>query len=266
MSKLLKFKDSVSMEDAARYLSTLLGEEVTWDDVKYLVLEGHLTASIIAQGWACYIPSQHETTTVGGEVIVILEQRKGGIPDDYLWGAYPITPDSLEQNAGVTLLLDDGREARCYEVPDSWRDTPITHVKEPQSADRVSIVEAMKFSLDALRQLAESQPEAIPADALKAPHIGFDDLVFLPEHLLEFAAKANDTAPAKPIDYRERESMERIILALAKEAGIDLTEPYKAAAVVEAAAARHRVELPKSKDTIAGKLRAAARRDTYGRP
>lgn len=46
MSKLLKFKDWLNLQDAAQHLSIMAGEKVTVPDVLRLALDGHLTLSV----------------------------------------------------------------------------------------------------------------------------------------------------------------------------------------------------------------------------
>ena len=46
MSKLLKLKEWLSVEDAARHLSIMFGEQVTEADILQLALDGRLTLSL----------------------------------------------------------------------------------------------------------------------------------------------------------------------------------------------------------------------------
>ena len=74
----------------------------------------------------------------------------------------------------------------------------------------------------------------------------------------ELAGILNNTKPVEDkLDTRERTSLLQIIAVLAKEAGLDLTKHSKAAETLQAMGAMHGLELPKSKDTIANKLKAA---------
>lgn len=271
MNKLLKFKEYVTIAQAAKHLSKMLGEEVNETDVIELISDGHLTASVVANDWAVYFPQERIVKN-----ITVFSVLLNGKPDDYISGIYPIRPEDIDvsQEKDSTFVLEedyprylpitlsDGRLAYCYEIKDNFeiRETNREEVDVAPPPDSMTPLEAMRKSLEALDAWEELP---IPSKAHKRPSTTFNDLVIRTFDLLEFVAKANDIQE-KPLDYRERESMERIILVLAKGAGYDLREPFKAAAALQTLAARVGVELPKSKDNIAGKLKAAARHDIYG--
>ena len=59
------------------------------------------------------------------------------------------------------------------------------------------------------------------------------------------------------LDVRERTTLLQIIAALAAEANLDLAKHSKAAETLQAIGAKHGLEMPKKKDTIAGKLKEA---------
>jgi len=61
----------------------------------------------------------------------------------------------------------------------------------------------------------------------------------------------------KNLDTRERTTLLQIIAALAAEAELDLEKHSKAAETLLAIGAKHGLEMPKKKDTIAGKLKDA---------
>jgi hypothetical protein len=74
----------------------------------------------------------------------------------------------------------------------------------------------------------------------------------------ELAVILNSPEPVKEkLDTRERTTLLQIIAALAVDANLDLTKHSKAAEILQAIGARHGLELPKKKDTIANKLKEA---------
>lgn len=267
MSKLLKFKEYVTIEEAAKYLTKMLGEEVTVNDVTELIVGGHLTASIIANGWACYFIEEIVNEKLNA---TIRKVKVSGDPDDYAYGVYPISPDEIDKDnkddefrkSGLKLRMSNDLLASCYELADEAEPLEISResVGLLPVPDDLAIIDMARAALETIGAWS---PPPFPINALKRPSTKIDDLVIRPSDLLAFVAKANNDTLEKPLDYRERESMERIILALAKEAGLDLDEPFKAATALQHSANHHGIALPKSKDNIAGKLKAAARHDTH---
>jgi hypothetical protein len=123
--------------------------------------------------------------------------------------------------------------------------------------------------MNKLDRLFDALPKIMDTDKndpiFAKPRVGIENIVVQQRDLESFIAKANDDQPEKALDYRERANMERIILALAKEAGYDLSTPYTAAEALEASAAATRVQMPSSTETISKYLKAAAKHDTYNK-
>jgi hypothetical protein len=123
--------------------------------------------------------------------------------------------------------------------------------------------------MNKLDRLFDALPKIMDTDKndpiFAKPRVGIENIVVQQRDLESFIAKANDDQPEKALDYRERANMERIILALAKEAGYDLSTPYTAAEALEASAATTRVQMPSSTETISKYLKAAAKHDTYNK-
>ena len=74
----------------------------------------------------------------------------------------------------------------------------------------------------------------------------------------ELASIQNSTEPVEEkLDTRERTTLLQIIAVLAKDTNLDLTKHQAAAATVQKMGATYGIELPKSQNTIANKLREA---------
>lgn len=88
MSKILKFKENVTIGDAAKYLTKMLGEEVTESDVEELIIDGHIRASIVATEFAAYFVKEEtiSTGTAAGVKIHKWSYQLGDQPDDWLRG------------------------------------------------------------------------------------------------------------------------------------------------------------------------------------
>ncbi len=85
---------------------------------------------------------------------------------------------------------------------------------------------------------------------------GFDipkDLV----GLLEASKPAEQESRGADLDPRERTSLLQIIAVLAAEAKLPIEKHSKAAEILQQMGAQHGLDLPKKKDTIAGKLQEA---------
>ena len=83
--------------------------------------------------------------------------------------------------------------------------------------------------------------------------------LFKPEEIQALANKLNEveTPKEKPLHPSERKSASQIIAVLAAMTKLNLAEPYKADAVLRAAAAVHGLELPASAETVVKFLKTA---------
>jgi hypothetical protein len=260
---MLKFKRYLTFSEAAEHLTKILNEEVTTLDIERLLLDGHIPASVITNEWHCFYLKPKDNITAKGKYSAH-SPTPTDAPDDIISGIYSIDTAELESTNGyITIKLETGIKAACYEI-DSTKYTRVisnnTDGEAPQKS--LSILEKLQQSLSALPKITDSTS---PGHAYQKPSISMANVVIKTTDLEAFVTMTNDDKPTeleKPLDYRERASMERIILILAKEAGYDLSKHYKAAETIQAAAARHAVEAPGSKDTIAKYLKAAAAHDT----
>lgn len=280
MSKLYKFRPVLSTDEACELISRRTGETATLETIDYLIGTGYLTRIL------CH-----------GEIIVgftedateaMLEGELGDVAVESLIGIvsqYYALADQLE----LCQAIDTNEISYCFfrVKPD---DNGTIHYKDKYRLDDLLPItredkDAVGFLYEEIASIIETandearipeppkfrpllirieQPVSPSRRASVSELLGFETAggVYSPAPRAKEALTQQATSPSK-LDYRERESMERIILALAKTAGFDLAEPFKAATALQAAAARAGIELPKSKDNIAGKLKAAARHDSY---
>jgi len=280
MSKLYKFRPVLSADEACELISRRTGETATLETIDYLLGTGYLTRIFC-----------HSEIIVGFKeetVEAMLDGKAGNVAVESLIGIvsqYYSIADDLELCQAV-----DTTETIYYFFrvkPD--QDGTINYKDQYYLVDLMPITRddssAVGFLYEELSNIIEAandeshipappkfKPLLIRVEGAVSPSrrgsvselLGFETAsgVYSPAPRAKEALTQQAAAPSK-LDYRERESMERIILALAKTAGFDLTEPFKAATALQAAAARSGIELPKSKDNIAGKLKAAARHDSY---
>jgi hypothetical protein len=269
MNNLWKFKRYLTLDDVADYLSSTFNDEVQRIDVERFLLDGHMAGSVIANDWHCFIlnPADACTTECGEAQDQFTKQKDDHRrdPDEIINGAYRIDLAELQSNREyINVKLKNGCKATCYAVDYSKYERVINEsdTAETNSSNNPSMFDRLILGIEALPKIMD-----IPTTghAYVKPTIGIENIVIQPSDLEAFIANANDDKPEKPLDDRERRSMELIILALAKIANYDLSKPYKAAEILQAQAASLGIELPKSISNISGKLSAAHLRDTYNR-
>ncbi|MDP2243503.1 hypothetical protein [Pseudomonas sp.] len=267
MSKMLKFKRYLTSGDAAEYLTKKLEEEITTLDVERLLLDGHIAASVITNEWHCFYLKPKDTNNAAKSKHFAHCPTPGETPDKIINGIYNIDIAELDStNNYITIKLETDIKAACYEIDRTKYTRVISNISDGEAPNKsLSMLEKLQQSLSSIPMTADP---ASPGHAYQKPSISSANLVIKPADLEAFVTMTNDDKPMqleKPLDYRERASMERIILILAKESDYDLSKPFKAAEILQAAAARFAVEAPGSKDTIAKHLKAAALHDTLKR-
>lgn len=272
MSKLLKFKKWVSIPEAATLLSKLIDEPVTTTDLHSLAKDGHILLSVLAKGFPCY-----PIKTIETEPFSFSKTTINGRPDEMLYGAYPIADYEQEcatselygdqlvtamSASGLVVLLEDGSEVECFKLSElayleEIINTP-THAAPPNTTD--SVLESLQYSISIL----ETESEPIALKHHERPSIAINDLVIRTTDLMAFADSANDTQLDKPLDKRERASLERLIGILAKMAKLDLSKASAAEASVQLQAGLMGIDGLKGKGTITKYLRAAKARCELG--
>lgn len=132
--------------------------------------------------------------------------------------------------------LEDGRLA---EGTADLRSTPLLF--------RPAAIEALACQINGINQL-DNQVEVLTRqlELERAARIAAE------EELADFRAK--------PLDPRERASLERLLYLLAAEAGYNLSLPHKAEVIIRQEAARRGLKVPSGKGTIAKQLEAAEQR------
>lgn len=99
ISKILKLREYVTPDEAARHLTKILEEEVTEAVVVELMTAGRLPNSIVLSSVDGYLE---------------LKNSPAGSPDIYLTGAYPLASDTRKgKRGGTRVLLEDGAIAEC---------------------------------------------------------------------------------------------------------------------------------------------------------
>jgi hypothetical protein len=230
LRKLLKLKEWLTVQEAARHLSILFGEEVGEADVLRLALDGHLRLSAllmhpnqalcgtlitVGDTSECFDPSSisdhdEREDRVRRAKKVLIDARDNQVLD--IEGEYGVE--------GVWDLLMRGGE-RHY-VEDKYQtlingpgvypfllDEGIYLIKEPGLACRLR---------------PELPDGGIPNDSF---------LVVRTAALQELEERIAEKSEEKPLGKRERTTLLVIIAALARMAEINLKKPSKAAFLIE---------------------------------
>ena len=249
--KLLKLRDSLTVPDAARHLSILLGDEVTEAHVLRFALDGRLTLSVdfvnITPAWCGKIIPQadakskiiqtsdgksdsslNEVSLSDGRVIsftrnfIFIE----GVWDLVMFGAEVKAIEreySLLTKGPAVVSLGD-RNGLLVTRPDGTWGQLLQADKEGFNT--------WKLRYDTTYDLPILYPaQTFPPDAV---------LVVRTSALRDLEALISEPEPdlERPIDRRERISLLVIIAALAKLAKVNVAKPSAAAAAIEGEAAR----------------------------
>jgi hypothetical protein len=247
VKKLFNLKQWLTVPDAARHLSILLGEDLSEADVLQLALDGQLTLSV------------HFVNGARGRCgsVVDLEDAKRTVreenPDDWtqLTGS---PPDKVFWHSLDGLSLGDGRV--------------LEYVRETELLDGVwdlTMLGHERFEIGQRYQFLTKGPEidmSVQDGPLDHPIVSREDGTFCQIHEPHFPAKHYFPADALPADSvlvvrtsalndlearlsepdqsigrsletKERATLLVIIAALAKLAKIDITRPTKAGDTIE---------------------------------
>ncbi len=246
LKKLLNLKQWLTVPDAARHLSILLGEDVSEADVLRLALDGHLTLSVYfvnhtsarcgpivsrADAKRHTVPAFDnfeateiiEGVEVGDQVIEYLPlifqlqdvwdlKMQGAEQIDvehryqFLTGGPPVDLYSL---AGAIVCREDGTHCQLQ-----------LHFSENEFANPKNL----------------KKPHNDPANYYPAPGLPADSvLVVRTSSLRDLEARLSepDQRAEKPLQRRERNTLLVIIAALAELPKIDVKKPSSAAAAIE---------------------------------
>lgn len=302
LSKLLKLKQWLSIEDAAKRLTISAGEDVTKTDILRLAIDGHLTLSVYFVNHARGRPARIEPlgtqhycnapllfeygppryVTIRGEMLPNNEEvltyegdeqnpeKLEGVWDLLMLGAECLDVEHAYQQLtggpAVELiclggpLVASADRSKIFQILDSYK----CPVREP-TMSATDWMDAL-VGLDAVKQPKEEALSRLKYETVYYPAGGLPEgsiFVVRTAALREFEEKQLvDEAPTeKPLHSSERKSIAQIISTLAAMAGLDLSAPYKADETLRAAAAKHRLELPGSPETVTKFLKDAAARN-----
>lgn len=111
MSKLLKLKEWLTIDDAARHLSMMFEEEVTEADIFRLALDGHLTLSVNFVNGA---RARRGSISIYSDEEIDRAIASGNLPQDLRWSIWPpdlvaTLPNFPEEHRGkpLTVLSSD---------------------------------------------------------------------------------------------------------------------------------------------------------------
>jgi hypothetical protein len=248
--KLLKLRDWLTVPDAARHLSILLGDKVTEAHVLRFALDGRLTLSVdfvnITPAWCGKIIPHadakrniiqtsdgksdgpiNEVSLSDGRVISFTANFTfiEGVWDLVMFGAEvkAIEREYHRLTKGPAVSLGD-RNGLLVTRPDGTWGQLLQADKEGFNT--------WKLRYDTSYDLPILYPaQAFPPDAV---------LVVRTSALRDLEALISEPEPdlERPIDRRERKSLLVIIAALAKLAKVNVAKPSAAAAAIEGEAAR----------------------------
>jgi len=252
----------MATSEAAKFLSTELEEEVTEKDVENLLLEGHMTGSISADDWICYPTDKRngpEKINENSHKDMNAEGYNTPQMPEIISGIYPISASDLNSDRNhIYIELSEKKATACYAIdqPDDERIRIYANLPSTRGIYK-NVFLLKKKELESMTLQEKIQSALYP---LKKPSICVSEMLISTQEILKFIDIAKDVKPEKPLDNRERASLEKIILVLAKQANYKLITPYSDAEALSAAAAKHGVALP-TVSTIVKFLNAAASHD-----
>lgn len=229
MGKLFKLKKWMTVADAAVRLTDTFGESVREEDVYRFALDGHLPLSVV---FVNAVKSRFCRPVQSKEIDWMDMPSLDGVKVVRV----PVQGRILKVGEGL-FLVEDGN---CP-LEGLW-DLPLIggeridvefecqRVSGGPEVTAVSLEGVFVSSSDGA--IFEIQDDDHPAGALP------DDCIFVvrTEALLQFEQSMNGDETSKeekPLQTKERRSLLVVIAALAKEAGINIEQPSKAATIIE---------------------------------
>jgi hypothetical protein len=253
MKKLLNLKHWLTVPDAARHLSMLLGEDVTEADVLRLALDGHLTLSVnfvnhtmgrcgrvVSSGDANWItvPSlsgdRQVRLPVSGMQIAedkFLQLDKVVTAIDGVWDLTMLGAEHTDVEHKYYFLTGGPS------VEDQTLEGPIVRREDGMHCQLLSHFSDNEFvNPNSLKEPRNHPANYYPAGGLPADSVlvvKTSALRDLEERLAEPVHKIE-----KPVEQRERTSLLAIIAAVAELAKLDVTKPSSAAVAIESQTVR----------------------------
>jgi hypothetical protein len=239
MKKLFNLKQWLTIPDAARHLSILLGEDLSEADVLQLALDGQLTLSVhFLNQVICRIGMVVKTSETAldfdhllngnEETFFIIEGTTDGHEVNRIdWSQETIAFD------GVWDLSVLGSEKVLEQRYRILTNNPA--ILAPQSG--VVGRPILRGPDGAYYQIAEGFSDPDSGDTKKGPQALPQDSIFVVRTSalrdLEARVSEPDQRVERPLQQRERTTLLVIIAALANLAKIDVTKPAKAGAIIE---------------------------------
>lgn len=292
MSKLLKFKRWLTIDEAARRLSIIADEQVTESDIFRLALDHELTLSV------------YFAKDIYARVANFNIEYDGDDERIYLTGDYENKPILLMGEFDVGMLgagralieqayMESKGIGRCELFP-AIGEGIIIHTAEKDAFFELLELELnVKVGRSSSFQETEKEDRigfmahgdnasALISEAHNALRVGIDKLgpvindglyrfhkkwnlpefgifVVRTDELIRFERLLISTdINERPLHNSERKSAGQIIATMAAMAGLDLSAPYAADETLRAAAATHGLVLPKSPETVKKFLEYAA--------
>jgi hypothetical protein len=257
VKKLLQLKQWLTVEEAARHLGTLFGEDVIEADVLRLALDGHLTLSVNfvnhAYGRCGSVVSIEDAKR---QIREFGEKSPGGVlPDEVArqledmiltervkYEEQPVVID------GIWDLTMEGAEVRdvegrYQELTGGPGVAPVSLEGPELCRDDGTYCRVMAHFSDneyidpkSLRKPYDHVSNFYPAAGLPADSVLVVRTSSL--HALQARLSEPDQKIEKPIERRERSTLLAIVAALCELAKIDVTKPSAAAAVIESQTVR----------------------------
>jgi hypothetical protein len=230
VKRLFNFKQWLTVPEAARHLSILLGEDLSEADILRLALDRQLTLSIhFVNHVICRIGLLVETT----ETALELDHFDSGQTETYFIveaaadGQKIKRIDWSQENISFTGVWDLSILGCERELEQRYRAlTNNPAIQAPQSGAVERPI--LRGPDGSYYQIIEgfSGPQALPEDSI---------FVVRTSALRDLEARISEPEERaeKPLGERERRTLLVIIAALAKMADIDVTKPSKAAVAIE---------------------------------
>lgn len=293
MKKLIGLKDWLTLDEAARYLTSVAEESVTEADLIRLGLDNHLQLSLFLDDWLMVRAVEFEAKVEDGVKVICLGEaaaeptRVEGVWDLAAYGiavnelerlyrsakGLPLKEKKLSSRTGL-YLHDEGKtmvfEAlrmrlnvsfRSREEPADEIETGCGRALVDLSQDEQDLVEEVnKLVMNGIRELGPVIKERIHSfyPALELPEQAI--LVVRRDELQTFAAKHLGGSLKAELTPTERANCYQIMAVMAAIAGLDISKPYKAVGVLREGAAARGLELPASDETIVKFLGGPARK------
>ncbi len=202
LKKLLNLKQWLTVPDAARHLSILLGEDVSEADVLRLALDGHLTLSVYFV---------NHTSARCGPIVSRADAKRHTVPAFDNFEATEII-EGVEVGDQVIEYLP-----LIFQLQDVWD-------LKMQGAEQIDVEHRYQF-------LTGGPP--VDLYSLAGAIVCREDGT--PSSLRDLEARLSepDQRAEKPLQRRERNTLLVIIAALAELPKIDVKKPSSAAAAIE---------------------------------